>query len=170
LIARLSGSWLVAMSWLKALARLVRVGARRRIRLLLRHRVGGLAEARVGSGGWHNRSRLRRLVSSQRLRRLSPAGHAGSRGRLSGCHRLRGCLLSCQLDTVPSKLRGGIGRGEQVQVLLSDSQLALASKNVCVLGVLIVKCGQLPARVKALFGVLELGHMAEDGDLFDKVL
>jgi hypothetical protein len=46
----------------------------------------------------------------------------------------------------------------------------MAGKNVGILGVFVVQGCQFPVRFLALFAILELGDLTEDGDLFDKVL
>jgi hypothetical protein len=83
---------------------------------------------------------------------------------------LGSCFLGRETDAVPGHLGGREVPREQVQILLRDTQLAMGSNNVGVLGVLVVQGPELPALVELLLIVRKLGDMAENRDLLDEVL
>lgn len=78
--------------------------------------------------------------------------------------------MRCQLHSAPCQLGSRITGWQQINVLLSNFQFALAGQDLCVFSVLVIEGGQLPISRLSQFLVLELGDLTEDGNLLDEGL
>jgi hypothetical protein len=59
---------------------------------------------------------------------------------------------------------------DKVEVLLRDLQAAVSRDDISVFNVLVIENAELPVGLLGTLSVLELGHLTEDGDLFDQRL
>lgn len=79
-------------------------------------------------------------------------------------------LCGCLLDAVSRYVCSRVLRRQEIQILLSNRQLAVRRSNVGILDILRVERAKLPVGLLLLFRILEFGDLSEDRNLLNEVL